>query len=832
MGALLLRSLVLLIASSALVTSTEQQQQSTQDEEAQPNYQVGRVIRQIFGRDHINQQRFQPIFPAHQQQFNKPSFGHTGKLSNPSFSGNTINSFGGGCNCVHLVACPGGGEAKYQGCSLKNGAAGICCPDTPGSPPWGGITRLFESPQNNIQMRDFSSNELNQACQKGARVVRSIKAIELELMGTRTLKKGTPASGHQRFFSITRSARDGHHGAMAISEASMSMKRDFRLDHAQSCIGLRKFSAKNTILAGNCPALPRCKPHAKYRTLDGTCNNIHHPLWGKSETAFQRILPAKYDDGVRSPRTRSVLGTPLPNERRISNHVLIDFDNPDPQFTLSVMQWGQFLDHDMSHTPFASFDNNEGKECCRNGQFVRPQLLEDCWPISIPRDDEFYSRRGQRCMNFVRSMLGEDEECGFGCAEQMNQITHWLDGSNIYGSSVREANGIRDRKTGFLKVSRNNMLPYESKRSHDCEAAGNSPCFAAGDSRVNEQPGLIAIHAIWHREHNRVANHLRHMNPHWTPDAVYQEARRIVIAEYQHIAYNEWMPIIVGEPFMKSFDISPKRGSYSLDYSHNVNPNVNNEFACSAFRFGHTLVQGTMNLVSRSGVGQLRLKDHFNSPHLFQRDPEMMDKFSRMFAKQNIQRFDSFITKELTNHLFETPETDFGMDLMSLNIHRGRDHAIATYNEMRQVCGLKAAHNFNDLLDQIPPETVRRLADVYQSVDDIDFFVGGISERPVSGGLLGWTFLCVVGDQFARVKKGDRYFYDLQGTPGSFKPHQLEEIKKASWARILCDNSDMGVVQPLAFRLPSHLNPEVPCHSPSIPRVNLQFWRGEHISIF
>lgn len=53
-------------------------------------------------------------------------------------------------------------------------------------------------------------------------------------------------------------------------------------------------------------------------------------------------------------------------------------------------------------------------------------------------------------------------------------------------------------------------------------------------------------------------------------------------------------------------------------------------------------------------------------------------------------------------------------------------------------------------------------------MDDIDFFVGGISERPVSGGLLGWTFLCVVGDQFARLKKGDRFFYDLGGQPGSF----------------------------------------------------------------
>ena len=65
---------------------------------------------------------------------------------------------------------------------------------------------------------------------------------------------------------------------------------------------------------------------------------------------------------------------------------------------------------------------------------------------------------------------------------------------------------------------------------------------------------------------------------------------------------------------------------------------------------------------------------------------------------------------------------------------------------------------------------LNRLQTLYAHPDDIDFFVGGMSEKPVSGGLLGWTFLCVVGDQFARVKKGDRFFYDIGGQPGSFTP--------------------------------------------------------------
>jgi hypothetical protein len=66
-----------------------------------------------------------------------------------------------------------------------------------------------------------------------------------------------------------------------------------------------------------------------------------------------------------------------------------------------------------------------------------------------------------------------------------------------------------------------------------------------------------------------------------------------------------------------------------------------------------------------------------------------------------------------------------------------------------------------------------RLSQIYAHPDDVDFFVGGMSEKPVSGGLLGWTFLCVVGDQFARAKKGDRFFYDVGGQPGSFSEGKM-----------------------------------------------------------
>ena len=77
-----------------------------------------------------------------------------------------------------------------------------------------------------------------------------------------------------------------------------------------------------------------------------------HPLFPLT-CFFSPVLKSKFPlAGVSTPRTRSVVGTPLPPERVVASTVLVDRDDPDQQFTLSVMQWAQFIDHDLTFTPF------------------------------------------------------------------------------------------------------------------------------------------------------------------------------------------------------------------------------------------------------------------------------------------------------------------------------------------------------------------------------------------------------------------------------------------------------------------------------------------------
>ena len=98
------------------------------------------------------------------------------------------------------------------------------------------------------------------------------------------------------------------------------------------------------------------------------------------------------------------------------------------------------------------------------------------------------------------------------------------------------------------------------------------------------------MHTLFHREHNRVARKLNLINPLWNDERVYQETRRIVVAEWQHIVYNEWLPIMLGQKFMKKYGLLPLTQGFSNSFMDNFDPRITNAFATAAFRVGHTLI--------------------------------------------------------------------------------------------------------------------------------------------------------------------------------------------------------------------------------------------------
>jgi peroxidase len=88
-------------------------------------------------------------------------------------------------------------------------------------------------------------------------------------------------------------------------------------------------------------------------------------------------------------------------------------------------------------------------------------------------------------------------------------------------------------------------------------------------------------------------------------------------------------------------------------------------------------------------------------------------------------------------------------------------------------------------------------------VRDIDLYVGGLFERSIEGGVVGPTFACVLANQFKDLKDGDRFYFENGPSVTAFTMSQLKEIKKISMARILCNDFDIGAIQPNAFLLPT-----------------------------
>ncbi|XP_026731747.1 peroxidase-like isoform X1 [Trichoplusia ni] len=584
-----------------------------------------------------------------------------------------------------------------------------------------------------------------------------------------------------------------------------------------------------------CGLSPPFCTKSRYRSIDGNCNNLQRPSWGMPQTPYGRLALYNYADGI-SALTRARSGRPLPNARDISLTLFPDRQLVDPIWNLNTQQWGQILAHDMSLTAGVVQSHRDPVTCCDdNGRLTADVTTNPvCAPLLIPPNDPVHSPQGTQCMNFVRTGTTRDRGCTApnAPAEPISTVTAFMDLSLVYGSSLGQSDPIRARRGGRLLTtvrSGREWPPQDPNITITCESAQspNEPCYLAGDIRVNQNPQLTVLQVMLLREHNRIADTLAQYNPHWNDEVLYQEARRIHIAEIQHINYYEYLPILLGfENMVKNKLIYPGAPSYINDYNPGVDPSILDEHATAAFRHFHTLIRGYLKLVSenRDLQAAVRMSDWFNRPLLLELD-NTFDSLARGLTVQKQSYSDQFWDAEVTQFLFKRNNT-FGGDLRATDIQRGRDHGLGSYIATRAACGLPAPKSFHDMLDFISQENVAVLQSMYESPDDVELVVAGSLERLVPGALAGPTFLCILTEQFYRTRVGDRYFYENGADPDTaFTPSQLQAIRKgASMARILCDNGDaIRAMQPRAFELISPQNKLVPCNQ--LPFIDLTLWQ-------
>jgi hypothetical protein len=554
------------------------------------------------------------------------------------------------------------------------------------------------------------------------------------------------------------------------------------------------------------------------RSITGMGNNLN-PLdanWGAAGTDLLRVSPVAYADGISAPSTPNTL-----SPREISNNLsnqsnpIFSFaDNLGPAQSKSLSDygylWGQFIDHDMDLTKDnsgQSFDipvdptRQSGPKATRDPMGVEP---------------------------FTRSQF--DPSSGTSTSnprQQVNAITSYLDLSQVYGSTDFIADALRTHSGGHLKTSPGNLLPYNNlayftqaqldalNMANDAQQVPSANLFAAGDRRANENIELTSLQTLFVRNHNRLADQLSAMNPHhfgfssWTDENLYQEARKLNIAEEEIITYTGFLPAILGPNGLPAF----------TGYNPNVNPGIATEFSTVGFRFGHSLLSNTVGRHNNDGTSitdvnpngaEVNLTEDFFRPDLINPNGvtvNMVDRFGNPDAHTSsdigaILKADSdgtanetdlLLIDEVRNILFGIPSGP-GTDLAARDIQRTRDHGIGTYNQVRVAYGLSPVTTFAQITSNVAVQN--QLRATYGTVAQIDPFEGMLAEDHLAGADVGPLVEAILVKQFADLRDGDRFFYLNE----SFNTQETSLIAQGNTlAKVIENNTNITNLQADVF---------------------------------
>ncbi len=520
---------------------------------------------------------------------------------------------------------------------------------------------------------------------------------------------------------------------------------------ARACLSLSLAAAPLGAAASQAtPATPAIPLLQQFRPLGAAGNNRLHPALNPVPCAGERLLaPLHFKPGTRDGLVDG------PNPRTISNLIAggsgsggDDAQTSDRRASAWLYVFGQFVDHDLSLESSAP-----------DGAHI---------DIAIPPGDPVFKgaaitltrdRRHPRSNTIV------------------NHVAGFLDLSQLYGSTASQAAALRERSGRLQSSHGGRALPIVDGR------------FVSGDARVNENPELVAVTTLFMREHNSWVARLRRQHPRWHGEQLYQMARALTTAEYQHIIYTEFLPVLVGSA------VKPYRG-----YRPWVDAQVSQEFSTAAFRVGHTQVSETQSGIDNDGrvVFTQSLADaFFNTAE--QTLHNGLDPLLRNIGAEFSQATDVYTVPVLRNLLFAPLPggTIDEVDLIAIDIQRERDVGVTTLARMRRVLGLPRLRSFADLTAD--PLLQQSLATVYGSIDQLDLFIGGLAERHARGAVVGPTFQAIIARQFERLRDGDRFYWRRQG----FNGRTVRMIEATRLSDLILRNTDTVHLPRYVFLAPN-----------------------------
>lgn len=509
----------------------------------------------------------------------------------------------------------------------------------------------------------------------------------------------------------------------------------------------------------------------EFRSIDGLGN--HPDNLGSVHDFLNHYTTPAFADGISSP---NVIGKP--NERVVSNELFSQDGLIADPMNLSDFVWvfGQFVDHDLS---------------------LVSNSTDEFLSITIPEDDQIFPPDSELYVFRSQGVAGTGTD-PFNPRVYRNEVTSFLDLSNVYGSDQTRATWLRKNDgTGKLKTSQGDLLPWNTPSGeyndigfdmtipHMDDEGDNLRLFVAGDVRANENPQLLAIHTLFVREHNQLCDHYLEKHPEWlgNDELLFQNARKHLIAYYQSVVFDEWLPAM-------GVTLPAYTG-----YKPEMNPSILNVFSAAAFRLGHTLINGMIIRMDNDGreipSGNLRLKDAFFAPAEINVAGGIEPYFKGM-ATQIQQSLDCKIVDDVRNFLFQDGNT--GLDLAAINILRGRERGLADYNTIRADFGMPPMNNFFSLTgDQSSAALIQSL---YGDIDNLDPWVGMLAEKHMPDALFGELIMKIIERQFQSLRDGDRFYYEHGD---QFSEVEMESIKNTNFHDLIMRNTSIDLMQDNVF---------------------------------
>ena len=553
-------------------------------------------------------------------------------------------------------------------------------------------------------------------------------------------------------------------------------------------VGIREKLRERNLYDAETPYMCQYPPplppeELSHRTSDGTHNDLQDPRMGSANTRFGRNVPM-----IGRTYPASLRGTMMePNPREVSLKLLRrNTFQPARGLNLLAAAWIQFMVRD-----WVSHGSSGRDKAAAEGAWEVPRVAGDHrWPeterpMLVPRTPD------------DRSPCEREEGIP---PTYLNRVTHWWDGSQIYGSTEDETWNVRSHENGMLKDS----LTPDEMISADPQTT----------KRALEEPGFWIgfgmMGALFTLEHNEICRQLHNEYPGWSDEELFQRARLINAALTAKIHTLEWTPAILGHPTLRasmrsnwwglagkqihellgrisdSEVISGIPGSptdhFGVPYAmteefvavYRMHPLIPDEFTFRSANDGKVIrAKEKLTLEKVAGENALKVMEQVRMPDL-------------------LYSFGIVHPGEITLHNYPTSLQEFRrpdntgklMDLAAADIIRTREFGVPRYNEFRELLHLPPVRTFEELTDNpVWAEEIRR---VYKNdIDLVDLMVGLYAEpRPEGFGFSDTAFRIFVLMASRRLNS-DRFF-TRDYTPEVYTQVGLDWIYDNDMLSVLC----------------------------------------------